>query len=107
MKIIEHDFGHERRHKARELRRLLDLDALHEVNLRDNPLPYLERASERIFQLESALFDANLAGLEVLSERADETETVTIQKIEYERLLACRSIVREAFERLVKSHPND
>lgn len=99
MSIISHDFGGEKRHASRKLRRLLDLDALHEANIRDNPLPYLERASERIFQLEAALFDANLA----LSDTAGPSlsdETVKVNREDFERLLRCAAIVENAFARL-------
>jgi hypothetical protein len=58
MSVIKHDFGLEKRETARRFRKLLSLDALHEANVRANPLPYLERASERIFQLEKTLFEA-------------------------------------------------
>jgi len=109
--IIAHDFGHEKRHKSRRLRRLLDLDALHEVNVRKNPLPYLERASERIFRLEQALFEANLAagGAEQheTPAEAEGQDPVTISRAEHDRLLACREIVHEAFETLVKPQPDD
>jgi hypothetical protein len=58
MSVIEHDFGGKRRKADKRFRELLTLDALHEANLRANPLPYLERASERIYQLEKTLFEA-------------------------------------------------
>jgi hypothetical protein len=106
--VIAHDFGHETRLKARRFRRLLDLDALHESNIRENPLPYLERASERIFRLKSALFEANLAaGAGEAPSAPDATETTTIGRAELASLLACRAIVREAFETLVKDHSDD
>jgi hypothetical protein len=108
--VIAHDFGHEPRLKARRFRRLLDLDALHEANLRENPLPYLERASERIFRLESALFEANLAAGkagEALSQIPDATGTATIGRAELASLLACRAIVKAAFEALVQGRADD
>jgi hypothetical protein len=58
MSVIKHDFGSDDRRAARRLRTLLELGALHEANIRSNPPPYLERASERIFQLEKILFEA-------------------------------------------------
>ena len=108
--VVAHDFGHEKRHKSRRFRRLLDLDALHEANVRDNPLPYLERASERIFRLKQALFEAHAASGH---EKNDETprtageDRVSISRAEYDRLLSCRTIVRKAFDLLVKSQPGD
>jgi hypothetical protein len=106
--VIAHDFGHEPRLKARRFRRLLDLDALHEGNVRENPLPYLERASERIFRLESALFEANLAAGEAgKAAPSVATGTTTIGRAELASLLACRAVVRAAFETLVKDHVDD
>ena len=109
--VVPHDFGHEKRHKARRLRRQLDLDGLHEGNIRTNPLPYLERASERIFRLEQALFEANLAAGEMQagedSPDAEGSDRVSLSCAEHDRLLACRAIVRNAFETLVKPHPDD
>lgn len=58
MSVIDHDFRQKRRPTARRLRRQAGLDTLHEANLRANPAPYLERASERIYQLERTLFEA-------------------------------------------------
>jgi hypothetical protein len=107
--VIAHDFGHETRLTARRFRRLLDLDALHESNVRENPLPYLERASERIFRLKSALFEANLAAGKAgeSPSPSDAAGTTTIGRAELASLLACRAIVREAFEALVKDHADD
>jgi hypothetical protein len=45
MSVIEHDFGLNERLAERRFARLLELDALHEANIRANPLPYVERAS--------------------------------------------------------------
>lgn len=109
--VVPHDFGHEKRHKARRLRRQLDLDGLHEVNIRSNPLPYLERASERIFRLEQALFEANLAVGEAQESEdmadAEGEDRVSLSRTEYDRLQACRAIVRNAFESLVRPQPED
>ena len=58
MSVIEHDFGLSNRLTERRFGKLLELDALHEANIRANPLPYLERASERIFRLQAAMFEA-------------------------------------------------
>ncbi len=58
MSVTRHDFDGEHRRTARRLRTLLKLSALHEANIRANPVPYLGRASERIFQLEKSLFEA-------------------------------------------------
>lgn len=100
--VIEHDFGAEKRLAARRLRGLLDLDALHEVNIRENPLPYIERANERIFQLEAALFDARLA-LSAPDDPATAGETVDVSRNDYRRLLRCAAIVEEAFATLSES----
>lgn len=97
MTIIEHDFGAGKRRKEKRFRDLLNLDALHEQNVRSNPLPYLERASERIYQLEKTVFEAALAARPAFGAAPDETgPTITISKAEYERLLACRAIVETA-----------
>ena len=96
MSVIEHDFGAGKRRKEKRFRELLSLDALHEQNVRANPLPYLERASERIFQLERALFEAALAGRPAADDDAL-GPTVTISAAEYERLVACRAVVDAAF----------
>ncbi|MCG5235219.1 hypothetical protein [Xanthobacter oligotrophicus] len=96
MSVIEHDFGAGKRRKEKRFRELLSLDALHEQNVRANPLPYLERASERIFQLERTLFEAALAGR--LPADGDTPEpAITISAAEYQRLLACRAVVDAAF----------
>ncbi|MGJ4942236.1 hypothetical protein ACQR1W_16790 [Bradyrhizobium sp. HKCCYLS1011] len=98
MSVIEHDFGLKLRETERRFRKLLSLDALHEANVRANPVPYLERASERIYQLERALFEA----LQAATSAAEEaTDTVVVSKAEYQRLLNCRAIVAAAFDGLV------
>ncbi len=95
MSVIEHDFGAEKRRKEKRFRTLLSLDALHEANVRANPLPYLERASERIFQLERALFEAALAGRPTSTESAP-AETVQVDAQEFARLKACYEVVEQA-----------
>lgn len=95
MTVIERDFGKKKRDTVRRFRELLSLDALHEHNIQANPLPYLERASERIFQLERALFEA----AQVFTGPVEETpsgERIRIDKLEYERLLRCREVVEQA-----------
>ena len=99
MSVIEHDFGGGGRTAVRRLRKLLSLDALHEVNVRANPLPYLERASECIFQLEKTLFEAAQAGRAQFDE-ASPSETIEVSKAEYRRLLNCRSIVESGLSAL-------
>ncbi|MGY3454429.1 hypothetical protein [Bradyrhizobium sp. USDA 4353] len=102
MTVIEHDFGMQQRQVERRFRTLLSLDALHEANVRANPIPYLERASERIYQLEKALFDA----LQVAPPEADaDGETVTIGRAELRRLQQCRAIVESAYAQLVADQP--
>lgn len=92
MGIIKHDFGKKKRQAVRRFRSLLDLDALHEANVRANPLPYLERASERIYQLEKTLLEAAQATLPAGS-GASSPETILVDKAEYQRLLRCRLII--------------
>jgi hypothetical protein len=58
LSVIKHEFGKKELQTVRRFRSLLTLDALHEANVKSNPVPYLERASERIYQLEKALFEA-------------------------------------------------
>jgi hypothetical protein len=100
MSVIEHDFGMEKRYVARRLTRLMSLDALHEANVRANPVPYLERASEQIDQLEKTLFEAALAARPSPAAPAS-LDTVEVDRAEYQRLLACRSIVETGLARLV------
>jgi len=99
MSIIKADFGVEKRMAARRLRTLLSLSALHEANVRANPVPYLERASERIYQLEKALFEAAQAARPCEDEPPD-AEALTIGKREYLSLLACRDIVETALKQI-------
>lgn len=99
MSIIEHDFGLELRHAARRFTRLLNLDALHEANVRSNPLPYLERAAERIDRLEAALLEAARAAARPDGERHP-AETISVDKADYQRLLKCRAIVEQALASL-------
>lgn len=99
MSVIKHDFGLKRRKVVRRFRKLLSLDALHEANVRSNPVPYLERASERIYRLESTLFDAVQALTPKISDPPHGSVTVSVDKAEYERLLKCRQIVEESWAR--------
>lgn len=81
MSVIEHEFGLSKRHAERRFARLLELDALHEANIRANPLPHLERASERIFRLQEAMFIA----IQVAKSGASDAlpnETILISKAE-------------------------
>jgi hypothetical protein len=64
-----------------------------------NPLPYLERASERIFQLESALFDA-VQALKPAPGEPLSTETIEVDKKEYQCLLKCRAAIEKSFAQL-------
>ncbi|MEF3367977.1 hypothetical protein V3H18_15690 [Methylocystis sp. 9N] len=99
MSVIEHDFGRANRLAERRFAKLLELDALHEANIRSNPLPYLERASERIFRLQEVLFDALQAAKQEgpSASSSEATATVTISAAEYERLKACLSIIEKGF----------
>ncbi len=102
MSVIKRDFGMTKRRAVRRFRRLLSLDALHEANLRINPLPYLERASERIFQLERALFDAAEAAKPPAGARSPD-EKIEVDKAEYERLVRCRAIVEKSLAQLASA----
>ncbi|MFG1301370.1 hypothetical protein V5F49_16375 [Xanthobacter sp. V3C-3] len=105
MSVIEHDFGAGRKRKEKRFRDLLSLDALHEQNVRANPLPYLERASERIYQLERTIFEAALAARPPADDAPD-TSTVSISEAEYLRLRACRAIVDAALAE-IQARPDD
>ncbi|MFG1394479.1 hypothetical protein [Xanthobacter agilis] len=95
MSVITHDFGADKRRTTRRFRKLLSLDALHEANVEANPLPYLERASERIFQLEKVVFEAVLASRPAPGETPS-GETVTIDADECRRLRAALAILESA-----------
>lgn len=95
MNVIGHDFGKRKRLAVRRFRQLLNLDALHEANIRENPLPYLERASERIFQLERALFDALEAAKPAFGKESC-GQVIQVDKDEYMRLQKCRAILEHA-----------
>ena len=100
MSVIRHNFDTENRGTARRLRTLLKLSALHEANIRANPLPYLERASERIFQLEKILFEA----VEVATSQTEPSvanEMISVSKAEYQRYLACLAIIENGLALLV------
>jgi hypothetical protein len=99
MSVIKHDFGLDRQQAPHRFRKLLTLDALHEANVRANPVPYLERASERIFQLEKVLFDAVEATRPPPSE-PETGDTITVDKAHYQRLLKCLAIVETGFAKL-------
>lgn len=94
MSVIEHEFGKKKRDTVRQFTSLLTLDALHEANVLSNPVPYLERASEQIYQLEKALCEA--AGAATLPPgQAPSAEMVLVDAGEYQRLLNCRAIVEK------------
>ena len=97
MTVIEHDFGKSARVKERRFTKLLELDALHETNVRANPLPYLERASERIFRLQEVLFEALQAARAVGEEPQADEDFVRIGKAEYARLKASLEIIEKGF----------
>jgi hypothetical protein len=102
MSVIRHDFDTENRGAARRLRTLLKLNALHEANIRANPLPYLERASERIYQLEKILFEAvEMATSQTAPSGAG--EMISVNKAEYQRYLACLAIIENGLAQLVAS----
>ncbi len=99
MSVIKHDFGLNKRRKTRRFTELLRLTPCTKPMIRANPLPYLERASERIFQLEKALFDAAQAADPALGGAAS-SETITVNKKEYQRLLDCRAALEQALKTL-------
>ncbi|HEY8161582.1 MAG TPA: hypothetical protein VIF34_04860 [Methylocystis sp.] len=97
MTVIEHDFGLAKRLTERRFGKLLELDALHEANIRANPLPYLERASERIFRLRAAMFEAIQAGRPATPGAAPGVENVLVDKAEYQRLKTCLALLEKAY----------
>jgi hypothetical protein len=99
MSVIEHDFGGRRRKADKRFRELLTLDALHEANLRANPLPYIERASERIYQLEKTLFEAVQAAKPEFGENPS-SEMVEVNKAEYKRLQKCLAVIEQGLAQL-------
>jgi hypothetical protein len=99
MSVIKRDFGMARRRTVRRFRKLLGLGALHEANIHTNPLPYLERASERIFQLEKALFEAAAAATPPSASTAA-AEKIEVDKAEYQCLLNCRAIIERSLAQL-------
>lgn len=103
MSIVKHDFGGRKRHTIRRFRKLLNLDALHEANIQANPLPYLERASERIFQLESALREA-VAASRPARTPGSAPVTLTVDEAEHAALLRCRTILEKACAE-IDAHP--
>jgi hypothetical protein len=92
--IVRYDFGKKKRLALRRFRQLLSLDVVHEDNIRQNPVPYLERASERIYRLEKALREASDAAKPTFGSGA--SDMIEVDRAEYIALLACRSIVDEA-----------
>jgi hypothetical protein len=95
MSVIRHDFSKKKGQAVRRFRRLLSLDAVHEANVRANPVAYLERASERIFQLERALFEAAEAVKPPFGQEAT-CESISVDKAHYQRLLASQAIIDKA-----------
>jgi hypothetical protein len=104
MSVIKHDFGLTKHQTARRFRKLLSLDALHDANVQANPMPYLERASERIFQLEKTLFEAAQAAKPPsggpASGEPPSPETIEVDKAQYQCLLNCRAIVEKGLAQL-------
>lgn len=96
MSVIEHDFGLRKRATERRFAKLLTLDALHEANIRANPLPYLERASERIFRLQAAMFEALQAAKAPAPGAAADVENILVDKAEYQRLKSCVALLEKA-----------
>lgn len=106
MTIITHEFGKKKRETVRRFSTALTLDALHERNIQENPVPYLERASERIYQLEKVLFEAVQAAQHPPDPDAP-AQMVQVNAAEYQRLLDCWAIVEEGFKRLVTENASE
>ncbi len=100
MTVIEHDFGKKEKDKVKRFTKLVTLEAQHEANVLSNPLPYLERAEERITQIEMALTEAANASANDPPGYVPTGETVEIDKAEYERLLRCKQILDAAIAKL-------
>jgi hypothetical protein len=102
MSVIEHDFGKKDRDSVRRFAQLTTLEAQHEAKVLANPLPYLERANERISQLEMALLEAGNAARFTIGADAEPApvESILVDKTEYERLIRCRDIVEAAIAKL-------
>jgi hypothetical protein len=103
MTIIEHDFGKKDRDSVKRFAKLVTLEAQHEAKVLANPLPYIERANERISQLEMALLEAGNAAnftLGVEPDPAATPEMILIDKADYTRLLRCKELVEAALAKL-------
>lgn len=100
MTVIEHDFGKNNRDTVRRFTKLITLEAQHEAKVLANPIPYLERAIERISQLEMALLDAARALEPQPGEQPMPPQTVDVDKVDYERLLRCKEKLKQAVEKL-------
>jgi len=100
MTVIEHDFGKKDKDKIRRFTKLLTLEAQHEANVLANPLPYLERADERITQLEMALTEAANAAAYDPPNYEPTGEKIEVDKAEYERLLRSKQLLDAAVAKL-------
>jgi hypothetical protein len=98
--VIEHDFGKKDRDVVRRFTKLITLEAQHEAKVLSNPLPYLERATARIEQLEMALLDAARALDPQPGEPPAPPEAVTVDKADYERLMRAAALLKEAAAKL-------
>lgn len=99
MAIIRYDFGKKRRDVARGFRKRVNLDEAHESRVLANPLPYLERAEQRLFELEEALRGAAQA-LTPQASDDDGNDTVVLSRSEHDRLLAAKAIILKAVAKL-------
>jgi hypothetical protein len=98
--IIEHDFGKKARETVRRFTKLITLEAQHEAKVLANPIPYLERATERISQLEMALLDAARALDPQPGEAPAPPQTIEVAKADYERLQRCAELLKDSIEKL-------
>ena len=99
MAIIRYDFGKKQRDLVRRFRKRVGLNDAHDARVLANPLPYLERAEQRLFVLEEALRDA-AAQLNAPTEADSGSETVTLLRAEHDRLQAARAIILKAAAKL-------
>ncbi len=100
MTVIEHEFGKTERDKVRRFTKLVTLEAQHEAKVLANPLPYLERAEERITQLEMALTEAANAAAYDPPGHVQTGEKIEVNKAEYERLLRAKALLDAAVGKL-------
>ncbi len=99
MTIIEHDFGKRGRDTTRRFSQLMRFDAETAAKVLVDPIPYLERANERMAQLEAALAEAARS-----AQPSDppplQCDMIEIDRADYERLQRCREILETTLRQL-------